>query len=45
MPVTYTNRKGVTFTLTQTVTKNGKLRYNFAREPVQGQPDEFFELW
>ena len=40
MPVTYTNRKGVTFTLTQTVTKNGKLRYNFAREPVQGQPVE-----
>lgn len=40
MPVTYTNRKGVTFTLTQSVTKNGKLRYNFAREPVQGQPVE-----
>jgi hypothetical protein len=40
MPVTYTNRKGVTFMLTQTVTKHGKLRYNFAREPVQGQPVE-----
>ena len=40
MPVTYTNRKGVTFTLTQTVTKHGKTRYNFAREPVQGQPVE-----
>lgn len=40
MPVTYTNRKGVTFTLTQTVTKNGKTRYNFAREPKQGQPVE-----
>jgi hypothetical protein len=40
MPVLYTNRKGLTFTLTQTVTKNGKTRYNFAREPVQGQPVE-----
>jgi hypothetical protein len=33
MPVTYTNRKGVTYTLCQGVTKTGKPRYYFARDP------------
>lgn len=31
--ITYTNRKGVTYTLCQGVTKTGKPRYFFAREP------------
>ena len=33
MPITYTNRKGVTYTLCQVTTKRGKPRYVFAREP------------
>ncbi|MBI5567007.1 MAG: hypothetical protein HY870_19065 [Chloroflexi bacterium] len=33
MPVTYTSRKGLTYTLCQGVTKTGKPRYYFAREP------------
>ncbi len=33
MPVTYTNRKGLTYYLCQGVTKTGKPRYYFAREP------------
>lgn len=37
--ITYTNRKGVTYTLCQGVTKTGKPRYFFAREP-QGKPVE-----
>ena len=37
MPVTYTNRKGFTFYLCQGVTKKGKPRYYFAREP-KGEP-------
>lgn len=32
MPVTYTNRKGITYTLCQGVTKTGKPRYTFARD-------------
>jgi hypothetical protein len=39
MPITYTNRKGVTFTLCRGVTKTGKPRYYFAREP-KGEPVE-----
>ena len=39
MPATYTNRKGVTYYLCQGVTKTGKPRYYFAREP-QGTPLE-----
>jgi hypothetical protein len=39
MPVTYTNRKGVTYCLCQGVTKTGKPRYYFAREP-KGEPVE-----
>jgi hypothetical protein len=39
MPVTYTNRKDVTYYLCQGVTKTGKLRFYFAREP-QGDPVE-----
>lgn len=37
--ITYTNRKGVTYTLCKGVTKTGKRRYFFAREP-QGEPVE-----
>ena len=37
--LTYTNRKGVTYYLFRTVTKSGKPRYNFAREP-KGEPVE-----
>ncbi|CAG0937399.1 hypothetical protein TFLX_06328 [Thermoflexales bacterium] len=33
MPVTYTSRKGLTYTLCQGATKTGKPRYYFAREP------------
>src|SRR5438105_4943701 len=33
MPVTYTNRKGVTYYLRRGVTASGKPRYSFAREP------------
>ena len=33
MPITYTNRKGKTYTLCQGVTKTGKPRYSFARNP------------
>jgi hypothetical protein len=33
MSITYTNRKGVTYYLCQGVTKTGKPRYYFAREP------------
>lgn len=37
MPVTHTNRKGRTYYLCQGVTKTGKPRYYFAREP-KGKP-------
>ena len=33
MPVTYTNRKGIAYCLCRSVTKTGKHRYYFAREP------------
>ena len=33
MPITYINRKGVTYHLRRGVTKTGKPRYYFAREP------------
>ena len=39
MPITYTNRKGITYYLCQGVTKTGKPRYYFAREP-KGEPVE-----
>ena len=39
MAVTYTNRKGVTFFLCQSLTKTGKPRYSFARQP-KGIPVE-----
>ncbi|MBU0491435.1 MAG: hypothetical protein KKA73_20490 [Chloroflexi bacterium] len=39
MPVTYTSRKGLTYYLCKGVTKTGKPRYYFAREP-QGEPVE-----
>jgi len=39
MPVTYTNWKGVTYYLCRGVTKTGKPRYYFARQP-KGEPVE-----
>jgi hypothetical protein len=33
MPVTHTNRKGITYTLCQKATKTGKPRYTFVRDP------------
>jgi hypothetical protein len=39
MPVTYTNWRGVTYYLCRGVTKTGKPRYYFAREP-KGEPVE-----
>lgn len=38
-PLTYTNRKGFTYFLNRGVTKTGKPRYTFAREP-KGEPVE-----
>jgi hypothetical protein len=40
MRITHTNRKGVTFYLGRGVTKTGKPRYFFAREPDKGAPVE-----
>jgi len=39
MPITYANRKGLTYYLCKTVTKSGKPRYVFTREP-KGEPVE-----
>jgi hypothetical protein len=45
MPVTYTNRKGVTYTLCCIKTKRGNIRYIFTREP-KGEPvDTVPEGW
>ncbi len=45
MPITYTNRKGFTYYLCRGVTKTGKPRYYFAREPkdepVEQIPDGY----
>ena len=39
MPITYTNRKGVTYTLYRGQTSTGKPRYNFGRaDKGQGEP-------
>jgi hypothetical protein len=43
MPVSYTNRKGVTYTLYRGQTKTGKPRYYFGR-PDQGQSEPVTEL-
>lgn len=37
MPITYTNRKGVTYFLCQGTTKTGKQRFYFARDQ-KGEP-------
>jgi hypothetical protein len=37
MPITYTNRKGVTYVLCRGTTPTGRVRYVFAREP-RGEP-------
>jgi len=39
MPITYTNRKGVTYHLCRSITKTSKPRYYVAREP-KGEPME-----
>jgi len=43
MPVTYTNRKGHFYYLCQGMTKTGKLRYYFAREPKDRSPAQIQE--
>jgi hypothetical protein len=43
MPVTYTNRKGHTYYLCQGMTKTGKLRYYFARQPKDEFPGQISE--
>jgi len=43
MPVAYTNRKGHTYYLCQGMTKTGKLRYYFTREPRDEVPDQIPE--
>ena len=40
MPITHINHKGVIFYLCCGVTKTGKPRYFFAREPDKGEPVE-----
>ena len=40
MPVTYTNRKGHTYYLCKGMTKTGKMRYYFARQPKERSPDQ-----
>jgi hypothetical protein len=47
VPITYTNRKGRTYYLCQGVTKTGKSRYYFAREPkdtVLGEIPQGYEI-
>jgi hypothetical protein len=45
LPVTYTNRKGITYYLCQGRTRTGKPRYYFARQP-KGEPlEEIPEGW
>ncbi len=43
MPITYTNRKGITYYLCRGVTKTGKPRYYFAREPRDEAVEELPE--
>jgi len=43
MPITYTSRKGFTYYLCQGVTKTGKPRYYFAREPKDAPLDHIPE--
>jgi hypothetical protein len=45
MPITYTNRKGVTYTLCQLTTKRGKPRYVFAREPKGELVEQIPDGW
>ncbi len=43
MPITYTNRKGVTYYLCRGSTKTGKPRYSFARQPGDDMVEELPE--
>jgi hypothetical protein len=45
MSVTHTNRKGVTYYLRRTVTKTGKPRYVFSREPKGELVEQIPEGW
>jgi hypothetical protein len=45
MPITYTNRKGVTYYLCRGTTKTGKPRYYFAREPKAEPVEEIPQGW
>ncbi len=43
MPVTYTNRKGKTYTLCQRLTKTGKVRYIFMADPAGDRVEQLPE--
>jgi hypothetical protein len=43
MPITYTNRKGVTYYLCRGSTRTGKPRYSFARQPSDAPVEELPE--
>jgi len=45
MSVTHTNRKGVTYYLRRTVTKTGRPRYVFSREPKGELVEQIPESW
>ena len=45
MPITYANRKGITYHLCQRLTKTGKPRYVFAREPIGEPLEEIPDGW
>jgi hypothetical protein len=45
MPVTYTNWRGVTYYLCRGVTKTGKPRYYFARQPKSEPVEQIPEGW
>lgn len=45
MPITHTNRKGVTYYLCRGTTKTGKTRYYFAREPKGDPVEEIPQGW
>ena len=45
MPITHTNRKGVTYTLCQGVTKTGKPRYYFTPNPGDNALDAIPDGW
>jgi hypothetical protein len=45
MPITHTNRKGVTYTVCQSVIKTAKLRYDFTSNPGDNAVDAIRDGW